>query len=74
MQAKCSIPNVRDKRTRIKQDDRGFYVAVAGSRWYSSGGWIRDGLKVIVRFDVPGSDTVSVWTLGDILIGEFTRA
>lgn len=68
-----SVPLVRDKHLTLRHDARGFFVKAFTYNWYAAGPIRADkGQKVIVRFDVPGSKTVSVWR-GDRHIGDFTR-
>ena len=68
-----SIPLVRDKFLTLRHDKRGFYVKAFTYNWYATGPVNANrGAKVIVRFDVPGSKTVSVWR-GDRHLGDFTR-
>ena len=64
---------VRDRSCTLRSDKRGIFVQTFGSRWYATVPvrW-KLGSRVLVRFDVPGSDTVSVWR-GDQMVGEFSR-
>lgn len=72
-QSTASLPIVNDKRVTLRRDTRGWYVLTFTYKWYASAPVnARVGDRVLVRFDVPGSKTVSVWR-GDRCLGDFTR-
>lgn len=75
MQSKY-IPFVRDRHVNLQQTKDGrFYVRTMSTTWWAMpplSGRAQKGKRVIVRFDLPGSDLVSVWR-GETLLGTFTR-